>query len=106
MRQVARVVIGCGQPKRQGRSYRAEFDEEFADVPSFRRQLRRRKVGHQMSILLEMRSAAGGVGDDRIDAVEIERRTVGGRELAGGLFVGGVVGERSAAALGARDHYF
>ena len=67
--------------------------------------LRVRGLLQQMAVFLEHRTAAAGVVDDGIDLGELlaEGVAVGGGELLGRLDESGVIVQRAAAALGARN---
>ena len=108
--EVTRVVIGNAERNGIFRRDRSERDEELGDVANFGDEaLRQVAIGfvvEKMTIIFKHRAAAGGIDDDRIKVVGVEGGEILSRERQGGRFHAGVIMNRAAADLSARNEDF
>ena len=108
MQEVAGILIGDAQGEIFQGSGEAEGAEKFGDIAHLFAKSQSLGVlglarGEEVGVLLEGGTAAGGVGEDGVEAVLEEHGEVAAGEVAGDVAHPGVGGQRAAAEL-ARGH--
>lgn len=96
---------------RRQRSTKTDFNQPLGDIPHLTHPFSSAGsveciVGEQTVVVLEVRAAATGVADDRVDDKRIDRVDMDARQAAGGFEVAVVLVERAAAMLVARGEDF
>jgi len=81
-----------------------DFHQELVDVFKFSTPFSRaggvaRVVGEQLVVVAQVRAAAAGVGDDRVESERVEEVELAAGEFASGVGVAVVRVERTAAGL-------
>jgi hypothetical protein len=103
VREVARILIGDGDAQFAHRGGRSKGGKEFVHVFDEAREFRgARVVLEEIVILLQRRSAAAGVSDDRVESVVDERIDILAGELTRAIAQSGVDVQRSATGLAGR----
>ena len=111
MQQMTRILISDPQWQGLKRSGEAQRGEEFCDVADFRPERDRlRMLGlagrKEMIVFFQHRAAPGGIGDDRVEFLQLERSKISPSQIARRFAHAGVRRQRSATKLTGRHHNF